>query len=226
MDILLTAEQVRILGALMEKEVTTPDYYPMTLNGLVNACNQKSCRDPVTSLDDATVMFHLDLLREEKRLAALVSGAESRVPKFRQRLTEQFFFTPAERAVLCELMLRGPQTAGELRNRAERMHPFSGPDEVAAALRELETRPDGPWVVLLPRMPGHKEARYQHLLAGVPAAQNAAGLAVDMDSGRVPVAPVAGPADRLARLEAETAALRAELDAVKDELRQFRSQFG
>jgi uncharacterized protein YceH (UPF0502 family) len=226
MDIVLTAEQVRILGALMEKEVTTPDYYPMTLNALVNACNQKSCRDPVTAYDDGTVMFHLDLLREEKRLAALVSGADSRVPKFRQRLTEQFFFTPAERAVLCELMLRGPQTAGELRHRAERMHPFSGTDEVVAALKELETRPDGPWVVLLPRLPGHKEARYQHLLGGAPAVVAAEGGVAVTPAHGAAAAATAGPADRLARLEAETAALRAELETVKEALRQFQSQFG
>ncbi len=225
MDIVLTPEEIRILGALLEKEVTTPDYYPMTLNALVNACNQKSCRDPVTAYDESTVSFHLDLLREGKRLAALVSGADSRVPRFRQRLTEQYFFTPAERALLCELMLRGPQTPGELRHRAERMHPFTGSDEVGAALKELETRPDGPWIVLLPRMPGHKEARYQHLLGGMPTVGTVDHAPDDRTPGMAAVER-AGPADRLARLETETAALRAELDAVKDELRQFRAQFG
>ncbi|HMO04280.1 MAG TPA: YceH family protein [Kiritimatiellia bacterium] len=225
MDIMLTPEETRILGALLEKEVTTPDYYPMTLNALVNACNQKSCRDPVTAYDESTVSFHLDLLRESKRLAALVSGADNRVPKFRQRLTEQFFFTPAERAVLCELMLRGPQTVGELRNRAERIHSFTGSDEVLAALKELESRQDGPWVVLLPRQPGHKEARYQHLLGGAPAAGPADSVLDERTSGGSMHDRV-GPADRLARLEAETTALRTELDAVKEELRQFRAQFG
>lgn len=222
MDYVLSPEEIRILGTLLEKEITTPDYYPMTLNALVNACNQKSCRDPVTAYDEATVTFHLDVLRDTRRLAALVSAADSRVPKFKQRLTETCFFTPAERAVLCELMLRGPQTAGELRNRAERMHRFNGPEDVATALKELETRPDGPWIVLLPRMPGHKEARYMHLLGGAPAAEATVATG-PVDTGAA--GPAGSPVDRIARLEQEAAALRQDLDALREELRLFRSQF-
>ncbi len=222
MDIVLSPEEIRIIGTLLEKEVTTPDYYPMTLNSLVNACNQKSCRDPMTAYDDGLVSFHLDILRDEKRLAALVSGADNRVPKFKQRLTETYFFTPAERAILCELMLRGPQTTGELRNRAERMHRFSGPDEVATALKELEARPDGPWVVLLPRLPGHKEARYMQLLGGPPSIDQTSPISSTAD-----VAPstLGTPSERIARLEQEVLSLRQELDSVKEELRIFRAQF-
>ena len=212
MDILLSAEEARILGALMEKEVTTPEYYPMTLNGLVNACNQKSCREPVMQLDESAVGFHVDILRDEKRLTGLVSSAGGRAAKYKQRLTENYFFTPAERAILCELLLRGPQTPGELRNRAERMHPFASIDEVNAALKELETRPDGPWVVLLPKMPGHKEARYMHLLCGAPEIKAQEAVAVET--------PVAGtsPVARIAKLEEEVAGLRAELEALKRQL--------
>lgn len=206
MDILLSAEEARILGALMEKEITTPEYYPMTLNALVNACNQKSCREPVMSLDESTVGFHVDVLRDEKRLAGMVSSSGSRAVKYKQRLTENYFFTPPERAILCELLLRGPQTPGELRNRAERMHPFTNIDEVTAALKELETRPDGPWVVLLPKMPGHKEARYAQLLCGKPEIAPAGEVNVAESSN--PVSPTA----RIAKLEAEVAALRARID--------------
>jgi len=221
MDIRLSPEEVRILGALMEKEVTTPEYYPMTLNSLVAACNQKSCREPVMTLDEAAVMFHLDVLRDEKKLVALVSGAGSRVAKFKQRLTEGFFFTPGERAVLCELMLRGPQTAGELRNRADRMHAFAGGDEVQASLRELETRPDGPWVVLLPRMAGHKEARYMHLLAGKPEMSNDATVSEETES-----AAPASSVERLGRLELEVRQLRDEIAGIRADFDAFRKQFG
>ena len=221
MELHLSSEEIRILGTLLEKEVTTPDYYPMTLNSLVNACNQKSCRDPVTAFDDATVGFHLDILRDDKRLASLVSAADSRVPKFKQRLTEVYFFTPAERAVLCELMLRGPQTVGELRNRADRMHKFTGSEEVTAALKELETRSDGPWVVLLPRLPGHKEARYAHLLGGAPVVETGTEIAAP---GNISGSAVS-PTERIAHLEAETARLQRELDALREEFKIFRSQF-
>jgi len=221
MDIVLSPGQARVLGALMEKEVTTPDYYPMTLNALVNACNQKSCREPVMQLDESEVTFDLDILRDDKRLVALVSAAVSRVPKYKQRLTETFFFTPPERAVLCELILRGPQTPGELRNRAERMHPFGGLEEVSAALKELETRPDGPWVVLLPRLPGHKEARYMHLLCGTPQVEEAAAGVGEA----VVSVPGISPTERIVRLEGESARLRAELDQLAADFRQFRKQF-
>ena len=220
MDIELSQEQARILGTLLEKEITTPDYYPMTMNSLVNACNQKSCRDPVTAFDEATVSFHLDILRDEKRLAALVSAADSRVPKFKQRFTDNFFFSPAERAVLCELLLRGPQTPGELKNRADRMHKFTGSDEVLAALKELETRPDGPWVVLLPRLPGHKEARYMHLLCGAPKMEESAPASfVAIQTSSV------SPTERISNLESEVARLNEHLEQLREEIRLFKEQF-
>jgi len=220
MDIELSTEQARILGTLLEKEVTTPDYYPMTMNSLVNACNQKSCRDPVTAFDEGTVSFHLDILRDEKRLVALVAAADSRVPKFKQRFTEISFFTPGERAVLCELMLRGPQTPGELRNRADRMHKFTGIEEVQAALKELETRPDGPWVVLLPRLAGHKEARYMHLLCGAPKIEEGTATAVES----ITTSSVS-PTERLNKLEQEVTRLNSELEQFRTEFNQFKSQF-
>jgi len=219
MDILLSTEQVRILGALMEKEVTTPDYYPMTLNSLVNACNQKSCRDPVTAFDEGTVTFHLDILRDDKRLVALVAAADSRVPKFKQRISDSYFFSSAERALLTELMLRGAQTPGELRNRADRMHKFKDIDEVNATLKELETRPDGPWIVLLPRLTGHKEARYMHLLCGVPA------ISQEESGGENISVPTVSPTDRIAKLEEEALALRRELDELRGQFTIFKSQF-
>lgn len=219
MDIVLTAEQTRILGTLLEKEITTPDYYPMTMNSLVNACNQKSCRDPVTMYDEGTVSFHLDILRDEKRLVALVAVADSRVPKYKQRLTESFFFSPAERAVLTELMLRGPQTLGELRNRAERMHRMAGIDEVTSTLKELESRPDGPWVVLLPRLTGHKEARYMHLLCGQPVVESETTLPEASLKSSV------SPTERITRLEEDVARLRSDLDEIKEQFKLFKAQF-
>ncbi|HMP90174.1 MAG TPA: YceH family protein [Kiritimatiellia bacterium] len=221
MDIELSSEQARIMGTLLEKEVTTPDYYPMTLNSLVNACNQKSCRDPVTAYDESTITFHLDILREDKKLASLVSAADSRVPKFKQRLTDTYFFTPAERAIICELLLRGPQTAGELRNRADRMHKFSGSDEVQATLKELENRDDGPWVVLLPRLPGHKEARYMHLLSGSPVIEENHTPA----STETIVTSAVSPTDRINKLEAEVARLQSELEQIREDFRLFKAQF-
>jgi len=219
MDIILSSEQVRILGVLLEKEITTPDYYPMTLNSLVNACNQKSCREPVTAIDEGTVTFHLDILRDEKRLVALVAAADSRVPKFKQRITESFFFSSAERALLTELMLRGAQTPGELRNRADRMHKFKDIDEVNATLKELEARPDGPWIVLLPRLAGHKEARYMHLMSGPPA------MAQEESGGELVSVSLVSPTERITQLETETAALRKELDELRGQFTIFKSQF-
>jgi uncharacterized protein YceH (UPF0502 family) len=221
MDIVLAPEQIRVLGALLEKEVTTPDYYPMTLNSLVNACNQKSCREPVTAYDEGTVALHLDALRDEHRLAALVAVADSRVAKFKQRLTELYVFSPGERAIMCELLLRGPQTPGELRNRGERMHAFASLEEVLASLKELETRPDGPWVTVLPRQPGRKEARYAHLLGGPPViSEDEAGEVVAVPG------PAHSPTERIARLEAEVERLNGELVALREAFDGFRGQFG
>ncbi len=206
MDIVLNSEEMRVLGALMEKEITTPDYYPMTLNALRNACNQRSCREPVIAYDESTIVRALDSLRE-KNLVALFSGAGSHTLKYKQRLTENFFFPPEERAILCELLLRGAQTPGELRTRAERMHPFQALSEVEAALDELRVRPDGPWVMQLPRQPGRKEARYMHLLGG----EDFAAVAADAESPTV---------------ESRGERKSSELDALREEVRQLRGELG
>src|ERR1700693_3752099 len=164
MDLILNEVETRVLGSLVEKDVTTPDYYPLSLNALVNACNQKNNRDPVMNLDEEAVRQALDTL-QEKRLAGPASGADSRVTKYEHRAQEVFNFTRGETAILCVLLLRGPQTPGELRGRTERMFRFETLDDVQSSLQRLMQR-DPPLVKVLPRQPGTKEYRYVHLLAG------------------------------------------------------------
>src|SRR6516162_2130614 len=164
MAIVLTDVEARVLGALVEKDITTPDYYPLSLNALVNACNQKNNRDPVMSLDEASVREALRRL-QEKHLAGPAGGADSRVTKYEHRIQEVFNFTRAETAVLCVLLLRGPQTPGELRGRTERMYRFEELSDVQATLQRLIER-DPALVKMLPRQPGTKESRYAHLLCG------------------------------------------------------------
>ncbi|MGD0822948.1 MAG: YceH family protein [Terriglobales bacterium] len=217
MDIKLTETEVRVLGALIEKDITTPEYYPLSLNALVNACNQKSNREPVMQLDEDAVRDALEGLQEQ-RLAGPARGADSRVTKYEQRLQEVFNFTRPEIAVLCVLLLRGPQTPGELRGRTERLHHFETLDDVQSALQKLMQR-DPLLAKVLPRRPGTKESRYAHLLAG------------DVVEAEMPVyASTAGernPADaeRIARLEGEVAELRREVGEVKDQWERFRRQF-
>src|ERR1700756_1848814 len=171
MEIKLTDTEVRVLGAMIEKDITTPEYYPLSLNALVNACNQKSNRDPVMQLDENSVRDALSGLQEH-RLAGPASGADSRVTKYEHRMQEVFTFTRAEIAVLCVLLLRGPQTPGELRGRTERMHRFETTDDVQSALQKLIER-EPALVKVLPRQPGTKEARYVHLLGEDVAAEPA-----------------------------------------------------
>jgi len=217
MELKLTETEARVLGALIEKDITTPEYYPLSLNALVNACNQKSNRDPLMQLDDDAVRDALGGLQQQ-RLAGPAGGADSRVTKYEHRTQEVFNFTRSETAVLCVLLLRGPQTPGELRGRTERMHRFETLEDVQAALQKLMQR-EPPLVKVLPRQPGTKESRYVHLLAGdVVAAeipQSAAGTA----------SRHSGDGARLARLEEEVAALRGELAALKNEWERFRTQF-
>ena len=165
MEFKLTENEVRVLGALIEKDITTPEYYPLSLNALVNACNQKSNRDPVMQLDEDAVRDALEGLQEQ-RLAGPARGADSRVTKYEQRLQEVFNFTRPEIAVLCVLLLRGPQTPGELRGRAERMHHFETLDDVQSALQKLMQR-EPPLAKVLPRQPGTKESRYAHCSPGM-----------------------------------------------------------
>jgi uncharacterized protein len=217
MEFKLTENEVRVLGSLIEKDITTPEYYPLSLNALVNACNQKSNRDPVMQLNEDAVRDALESLQEQ-RLAGPARGADSRVTKYEQRLQEVFNFTRAETAVLCVLLLRGPQTPGELRGRAERMHRFETLEDVQSAVQKLMQR-DPPLAKVLPRQPGTKESRYAHLLAGdVVEAEGPAqaGAAVERNPAN---------AERIARLEEEVVELRREVGEVKDQLERFRKQF-
>lgn len=168
MQLNLTVLEARILGALIEKEATTPEYYPLTLNALVAACNQKNNRDPVMSLGGDEVARGLATLQYDRKLVATYSGAGSRVVKYTHRLAETLGVDSPELAVLCELLLRGPQTPGELRGRVSRMHPFASPAEVKVTLDALAERRPDPYVVELPRAPGCKENRYAHALGDVP----------------------------------------------------------
>jgi uncharacterized protein len=212
MDFTLDADEVRVLGALLEKEVTTPEYYPLSLNALLNACNQKSNRDPMVHFDEDTVERVVYTLRD-KGLLLNITGAGSRVPKYGHRLSEKLNLGRRELAVLCELMLRGPQTLGELRTRAERMHPF---DDLAEVESVLERMPE--LVTKLPRRPGEKEARYAHLLSGVPAAE--ASLPEHAPDASGPTR-----SDRIAEMEAEVAELRREVDDLKRQFAGFQRQF-
>jgi uncharacterized protein len=210
MSLQLDNPEIRVLGALMEKEVATPEYYPLSLNALVNACNQKSNRDPVVSYDEDTVEAALSGLRA-KGLAVRISGPEMRVPKHAHRLSEVLNLGRRESAVLCMLVLRGPQTAGELRGRTERLYPFDDLAAVEACLARLMEWQPQPLVTRLPRQAGYKETRYAHLLGGE--------------------APAAAPAlpethdDPMARLQAAVEALQAEVAELKRQFAEFRRQF-
>ena len=208
--------ETRILGALIEKELTTPEYYPLTLNSLANACNQKSNRDPVMALEESDIIRGLDRLRS-KGIARL-SGAGGRVPKYCHTLGEKF--APPELAVLAELLLRGPQTLGELRNRGERMASFADISAVEEAINELEQF-EQQLIVLLPRQPGQKEQRYAHLLSGEPAAA-VVERQPPPEAARV---KVMAEDERIAALEAEVAAAREELAALRRLMEEFKAQF-
>jgi len=215
----LTSTEVRVLGALIEKDITTPDYYPLSLNALVNACNQKNNREPVMSLDEGAVRGALASL-QEKRLAGPASGADSRVTKFEHRLQEAYNFDRRETAVLCVLLLRGPQTPGELRGRTERMHRFEGLDEVQTALQRLIDR-DPPLVTVLPRQPGTKESRYAQLLSGEVEAWDAPAGAAPVE-----VHTDSDTSQRVSHLEDQVAELRAELATLKEKLDTLVKQLG
>jgi uncharacterized protein len=223
MNILLDEVETRVLGSLIEKDVTTPDYYPLSLNALVNACNQKNNRDPVMNLDEEAVRQALSTL-QEKRLAGPSGSADSRVTKYEHRLQEAFNFTRGETAILCVLLLRGPQTPGELRGRTERMHRFEDLTEVQSTLQRLMQR-DPPLVRVLPRQPGTKEARYKHLLGG----DTEDGGVEDVSVARAPSPASAhsnsADANRMNRLEIEVADLRKEVADLKQQLATFRKQF-
>jgi uncharacterized protein len=200
----LSPEEVRVVGALIEKQLATPDYYPLTLNALVNACNQSSNRNPVVSYDDAIVQAAVDRLREEEGIVRIVHSVHNRAAKWRQVLDERLALEPDELAVLGVLLLRGPQTPGELKSRTERLHAFTNLDEVEATLDRLGSR-EPPLASRLDRRPGQKEARYAHLLAGPPTDEPMPVVPAPTTSGGTPLA------DRVVTLENEIAALREEL---------------
>jgi hypothetical protein len=217
MEIVLNEIEARVLGALVEKDITTPDYYPLSLNALVNACNQKNNRDPVMSLEEGAVRDALDGLHEHG-LAGPASGADSRVTKYEHRLQETFNFSRGETAILCVLLLRGPQTPGELRGRTERMHRFEDLDAVQSSLQKLMQR-EPPLVAVVPRQPGTKESRYAHLMSG------------EVEAGELGLPRMVSPStsspdkERVDRLEAAVAALQNEVSALKQQLAEFRKQF-
>jgi uncharacterized protein len=235
MDLQLTEMEARVLGALVEKEITTPEYYPLSLHALVNACNQKSNREPVMNLSEDGVTQAMRRL-SDMELAGAANTTDSRVRKYEHRLQEVFNFTRPETAVLCVLLLRGAQTPGELRGRTERMYPFDDLSDVQAALQKLMSR-EPALAKVLPRQPGTKESRYVHLMSGDgggPAADEArtgdagrnpeAAALADVSDGRAG-GRCMGDGERIARLESEVAALRQEVAELKQQLAQFRKQF-
>jgi uncharacterized protein YceH (UPF0502 family) len=239
MNIELSPMEARVIGCLIEKQITTPDQYPLSLNALVNACNQKSNRDPVMDVSESVVQATLDGL-SKKHFVMERSGFGSRVPKYQHRFCNTEFgtlkFTPQELAIVCELLLRGPQTPGELRSRASRMAPFADVSEVEAALESLRTRDDGPFVARLAREPGRRDSRYAHLFSGAIPESPEEPLAVAPNPGSpAPIGSSAAAASshgaaltglhapssdtaRIDRLEAEIKQLRAELDDLKQRL--------
>jgi len=216
MAIVLTDVEARVLGALVEKDITTPDYYPLSLNALLNACNQKNNRDPVMNLDENQVREALSGL-EAMGLTGPASSADSRVTKYEHHLQDVFNFSRGETAVICVLLLRGPQTLGELRGRTERLHRFEDLEAVQAALQHLMRR-EPPLAVMLPRQPGTKESRYAHLLSGeIPVAAPAfRGVAAPVDHGQQ---------DRVSRLEEQVATLEREVSDLKQTVEALRKPF-
>jgi uncharacterized protein len=214
--------EARVLGSLIEKEITTPDYYPLSLNAILNAANQKSNRDPVMDLDEDAVRRALQSLSQEG--LARSAATDSRVPKFEHRLADVFNFHRHEIALFCVLLLRGPQTPGELRTRTDRLYQFDDLGAVHSALNLLMNR-QPPLVKVLPRQPGTKEARYAHLLSGdveESAAEPAHGPPSSLGQ---PAVPASSDLGRLARLEVEVGALRGEIAELKTQLAAFQKQF-
>lgn len=217
----LTPVETRLLGCLLEKERITPENYPLSLNSLIAACNQSTNRDPITAFDVRTVESGLDGLRQ-KKLAVMIMSAGSRVAKFRHELLNHFDLSPREVALLCVLLLRGPQTLGELRSRTERMQFFDSLEQVESFLAEL-ARGESPLVRILPAKPGQKESRYVQLLSGEPVIpENAAIQGTDSPPA---VTESAMDISRLEAVENQVAELKAELQGLREELLSFRKQF-
>src|SRR5260370_15568521 len=217
MNIELSPVEARVIGCLIEKQITTPDHYPLSLNALVNACNQKSNRDPLMEVDEPTIQATVDQLAR-KHFVVERSGFGSRVAKYQHRFCNTEFGTlklsPQELAIVCELLVRGPQTPGELRTRASRMAPFSEVDQVEAALESMRTREDGPFVVRLPREPRRRDSRWTHLFSRAVAV-----AAIEPEPQPVTVSNVAAETpSRLDRLEEQVRRPREELDDLRKRL--------
>jgi uncharacterized protein YceH (UPF0502 family) len=221
MEIQLTPIEVRILGALIEKEITTPQYYPITLNALTNACNQKSNRYPVMNLDDKTVVRILEELRFDHKLTWRVSEAGARVPKYKHNISVIHEFSPQEVSLLCELFLRGPQTLGELRSHTARLCEFENLEEVEEVLQNLINAEQGPFVQKLPREAGRRENRYAHLFCGE--------VKVDEDKLKPLLEPatieVQAENKRIEALEENLSKMKEELAALKEQFDTFKKQF-
>jgi hypothetical protein len=216
MALQLSDAEARVLGALVEKESTTPEYYPLSLNALVNACNQKSNRDPVMALDEEAVRHALRSLSDQAMVRS--AGGDSRVAKFEHRLNELYNFHRHESALLCVLLLRGPQTPGELRTRGERMYAFEDLEAVHSALHRLMRR-EPPLVKVLPKQPGTKESRYMHLFSGDVAPKEH----VESEHPEERPSPLSSQREtRLAQLEIQIAGLRAELEALREQFAAFQ----
>jgi uncharacterized protein YceH (UPF0502 family) len=214
----LTANECRVLGSLIEKQITTPEYYPLTLNSLTLACNQKNNRNPVTALTEGEVESALDSLRE-KNLAYVFYGSTSRVPKYKH-VADNLHLSGAELAAITVLMLSGAQTVGEIRTRGTRLYEFSGLEEVEEALHSLSTKDPDPMVIKLPRQPGQKEARFAHLLAGEVDVQQ---LMEEPASNRA--ARRTSDAEKVAALEEKVEALTTEVENLGRQFAEFKKQF-
>ncbi len=220
----LSEIEVRVLGSLIEKDITTPDYYPLSLNALVNACNQKNNRDPVMTLDENSVRDALSSL-QEKRLAGPAGGADSRVTKYEHRLQEAFNFDRREIALICVLLLRGPQTPGELRGRTERMYRFETLEDVESALQRLMDR-QPPLVRVLSRQPGTKESRYTHLFSGEYILETATAPTRSSSDLHRPTNDNDNDNDqRIAGLESAVASLKSEVEELRRLFSEFVGQF-
>jgi uncharacterized protein YceH (UPF0502 family) len=217
---MLNDVEIRVLGSLVEKQLTTPEYYPLTLHALTVACNQKNNRNPVTAYDENTVAHALETLRE-KSLSYVFHGSSSRVPKYKHVMPEVMHLSPPELAVMGALMLRGPQTVGELRGSASRFYEFSGLEEVETTLNALISKEPDALVVRLPRQPGQKDARYVHLLSGPPSPEFLAEM--EVHSKTSPARH--GESDKIEKLEQEIAGLKEEFRILQQQFEQFKKQF-
>ncbi len=210
---ILTFEEARIIGSLIEKELTTPEYYPLTINSLKNACNQKSNREPVVNFDESLIEETLEKLRE-KKLAVRVTGSDMRVPKYKQRFTEELKLSLEEKAVMCVLILRGPQTPGEIKGRTGRMFSFEKLEQVDEVLQNLMHKEE-PFIVKLPRQTGMKESRFAHLLFGES----------EMINSSEEASSASGNEERILKLEEEIQTLKNEMHELKDQFEKFKKQF-